>query len=569
MPTRRAEISARVVVRDDTARGLGQAKSSINSFAKLAAATTSGVIGGQIVSQAAFAAVRRLREEVRQGFDFAIEQERLRLQLGYLVDDVRGAEDFIRRFSAETPFQLQEVARSYKTLATIIGGGTDEIEGHIRRFSDAFAIFGSGSAADMQRFSVHYARVVNALKNGNDDILESLNELRDNGFIKLRDEINRLAKAGDHDAALALLLRDLERAKGGADELAGTTAGLISTYEGLKVQLLGLAAEASLPAVNELMRSLNTELQEALDHFSGESLADDNWIVAVGESLRLAVGWLREFSAAVEVLEARLTAMRDLEYSPWQGVPWGPRRLGLQLQAGELAADEARRRIRDRRSGGDVFLAPPGGGRGGGGGLGGPGDVGGPTGTPGDPVEVRVAGLIPGIDWTSDDVVGAHQRLRGLARPGGEPMTLFGGPYPLVGLPPAGAGTGGELMAAANEIAEDARDTAHSDAMRLFSVSNQILGVLSSGASGGGLVGGILGAIAPFLPSPFNFIAGGVAASLSSGARLSARGGGGGARPGGGADAAPATYAGGGLTTVNLNTDDLAAHLGSRLSSAR
>ena len=344
----RGDVITTIRAVDRTGPGLASARAGVASFGRMAAASTTGVITGTIVSQTAFAAVRALQDEIRAGFDFTLEQERLNLQLSFLVDSVADAQKFIKSFSAETPFLLTDVANAFKVTATIIGGSSDEIEEHVRRFSDAFAIFGSGTSADMQRFSVHYARVVNQLQNGNNDILESLNELRDNGFIKLRDEINRLAKAGDHDTALALFLQDLERAKGGAAELSQTTVGLISTYQGLKEQLSGLVAENALPTLRLILKSVNEEMQEAVDYFEGKDVdAEGNLFVRIGESVEWALRMLRAFNDDFAVMSARIGGLGDADVSTMDRLIPG-RELYLRFQAAGAAAEAERQRIADR-----------------------------------------------------------------------------------------------------------------------------------------------------------------------------------------------------------------------------
>lgn len=594
----RGDVVTRIIAKDQTAAGLTAAKSKIGSFARDAATITTGVIGGQIVSQAAFAAVRALQSEIRKGFDFAVGQERLRLQLGYVVDDVKSAMDFIKTFSAETPFMLQDVSKAYRLMATVIGGSSAEIEAHTRRFADGFALSTAESGADMARFAQHYVKVVSQLETGNDDILESLKELSFNGFQVMVNDINKLAKAGDHTAALNLFIDGMERSKGGADLLSQSTYGLISTFAGLKVQLTGLLAEEALPYLKSTLRETNEQLSIAIKHFEGEDIdVENNWIVKIAKKVVEATEVIRNELADVEAtfaaFAARMNAFGEIDFA---SVRANRRGLVGELMDAMAEGDKAyeqvwnmhglERRVREiarlnnREGIGRNPLTSGGGGSGGGGGGGG---VGVPSVDADGAVKVSVV-RAPGL-------TGAGQPLDYAGHTGGQlgshgqPLDYGETPTPFIRTRPL-EGFGYEAMlpdirdtlTVADENRLSIGDVAHEDAQRSLNVAvqtmhgvTQLVRAAQQGGKRGffGALGGFLSTIAPFVPGPWQLpmaFAGGTIGAITSFS------GGGSSSGNDRVDRARNRglgVSGSGVITVNVNTDSMASDMGHAVSSTR
>jgi hypothetical protein len=158
-------------------------------------------------------------------------------------------------FAASTPFQLNEIAEASKTLE-VLSKGAISTGKSLRMIGDAAAISGNS----MQTVAFWTGRLYAALKAGR-PIGEAGARLMEMGVIsgEVRNKLDASRAAGDSFIdTFALLTKEMERNKGGMDELSKTLGGLESTLADVQAQFAAGFAE---PFKEGMEQSIKTQLK--------------------------------------------------------------------------------------------------------------------------------------------------------------------------------------------------------------------------------------------------------------------------------------------------------------------
>jgi len=162
--------------------------------------------------------------------------ETLKTQFAPLVGGAKSAENRLKElytFAAKTPFQLSEIAEASKTLEILTRGALSTGE-NLRMLGDVAAQTGQS----MQTISFWTGRLYSALKGGQ-PIGEATARLLEMGVIsgEVRTRLQDSAAAGDSFIkTFDILTKEMERAKGGMEDLSKTLEGLESTLVDVKGQ---------------------------------------------------------------------------------------------------------------------------------------------------------------------------------------------------------------------------------------------------------------------------------------------------------------------------------------------
>ena len=165
----------------------------------------------------------------------------------------------LAQFAASTPFALQGVAEASKILETLTEGALSTGEG-LRTVGDAAAI----SGVRFEELAVTVGRAFSGLQS-NRAIGESLARLQELGLLsgEVRTQIEQLQKEARGKEAWDVLNRQLQRTRGGMEELSNTLEGKTSTL----VDNIGLLTASLLEnaGVVDILKGKIDFLNNAID----------------------------------------------------------------------------------------------------------------------------------------------------------------------------------------------------------------------------------------------------------------------------------------------------------------
>ena len=516
------EVVTRIRAKDDTKAGLRSAKSSFQTFAVQAKTITTGIIGAELISAGGRAAMDAARQFFREGIAFTRALETTGAQMRTLLGSQGMAQqqlDFIKRFAADTPFFIQQVADANRLLVQFTGSAVEA--------NDAMNLVGdaaAGSGADVANVALWWGRLVDGLKN-NRPVGEALSRLQELGIVNgfVRGRVEELVDAEKGLEAQQFITAEVtETFDGAMERLRDTLGGAIDTAQNTTQDLASLTLEVS--GVTEALKD------------------GAEWWVRWGNN---AIEWLNRVQERREEGERRtarlienLTPEQQVLVNAYSGVEVGP--------DGLTGAQRARNRRLARQAETGVY---------------GPGlnygseqagtwnIVGGAipgadraNGTPDDPVSVEVVGVKaptlrtfplfnpfqvgdPSDAINLDAILGGptladyDAHLAGTAARGraarqirdvmGGPGMGMGGPFGTT--PPV---PWEDITTAGDEQAHKDALTANQIAMGILSGVSTIGSLIRSGAGAQSIIGAGISSVAGFLPAPFNWIAQGVGTLL-------------------------------------------------------
>ena len=178
----------------------------------------------------------------------------------------------LKKFAAETPFQVEEIAKASRVLQSLTGG--------LLATGDGLRLVGDAAAIANEPFSllaIHIGRLFQGLTTGR-AVGESLARLQELGLLsgEARTKIEDLQKAGEKGAKVWNIVKEaLEKNKGAMKILSETAAGLFSTVkDNLNIAFAELGG-LLLPLVKVL-------LKEAIKRFQ----VLQQWIVKNKDALQ-------------------------------------------------------------------------------------------------------------------------------------------------------------------------------------------------------------------------------------------------------------------------------------------
>lgn len=165
----------------------------------------------------------------------------------------------LKKFSAETPFQIEGVAKASKILETLTGGALATGDG-LRLVGDAAAIAGR----PIEELAVQMGRAFQGAMTGR-AIGEALARLQELGILsgEARTEFERLQKANKKGSEVwQVLAKDMQKTQGSMKLLSTTASGLFSTLkDNLNLALAELGA-ILLPLVKVILKGAIEKFQD-------------------------------------------------------------------------------------------------------------------------------------------------------------------------------------------------------------------------------------------------------------------------------------------------------------------
>lgn len=240
----------------DVLKGVGR---TLGRIKRIAAATTRAI--GSVLKRVAIvgiAAFGILAAAVKKAFDF----EAYRLQFKILLGNMERARDRfneLKRLSAETPFQLENIIKASRALAVftenVLGG-----EKSLRLVGDAAAAVGQ----NIEEVAFWVGRAYSMLQSGR-PFGEAAMRLQEMGVLtaKGRNEIEKMQKAGvNFQGTWARVQQELGRFQGGMQELSQTGKGLFSTLKDNWTLTLATFGDQLLKTAKDGIKGLIAALQE-------------------------------------------------------------------------------------------------------------------------------------------------------------------------------------------------------------------------------------------------------------------------------------------------------------------
>jgi len=170
-------------------------------------------------------------------FDANTQVENLEVKFNTLLGGAEQAKARVkelRDFSARTPFQLEEVANASRVLETLTKGALSTGDA-LRMVGDAAAMSGD----QFDNLAMWVGRAYDGLQS-NRPIGEAMMRLQELGLVSgdARNKIEELTKQARGKEGWTILKAELERARGGMEQLSQTTTGQISTMKDLAKQMM-------------------------------------------------------------------------------------------------------------------------------------------------------------------------------------------------------------------------------------------------------------------------------------------------------------------------------------------
>ena len=218
--------------------------------------------------------------------------ENLETQFVPLLGSFSAARDRIKelnKFAAETPFQLENIAKASKVLETLTNGTLSTGEG-LRLVGDAAAQAG----VNIDELATNVGRAYSQL-NANRPAGEAIMRLQELGLVSgdTRNKIEDLSKAARGVDAWKALKAELDKTSGGMKLMADTAAGMIST---LKDQVfLGINEALKQGGLWDQFKEDLDSLRTAMDKFS-----EDGTFTRWGNWLRITVNVIRIFINVIQ-----------------------------------------------------------------------------------------------------------------------------------------------------------------------------------------------------------------------------------------------------------------------------
>lgn len=203
------------------------------SFAKMASSMAVGQIGAMAFSKALDFASSSVTEFFKTNSDFEKYNLQFKILLGS-ADLASKRMEELAKFGAETPFEVDGIAKASKILQTFGGTALATGEG-LRMVGDSAAMAG----VPIEELSIWIGRAYDGLKNGK-PIGEASARLQELALIsgETRNKIEELNATGRNKEAWDTLQKSLDKNKGTMAELSKTSEGLFSTLKDSYAQVL-------------------------------------------------------------------------------------------------------------------------------------------------------------------------------------------------------------------------------------------------------------------------------------------------------------------------------------------
>jgi len=208
---------------------MGQAGNVVSGFASAIKNLIGLIVKLSVVITTAFIATMAALsiKAIKTAASFEILQTQFITLLGSATKARQRFQE-LKKFAAETPFQLPDIAKASRVLEALTDGALSTGEG-LKLVGDAAAI----ANESIQSLGIHVGRVFQGLQTGR-AVGESLARLQELGLLSgaARTRIEALQKAGIKGAAVwGIVEKALQKNKGAMALLSKTATGLFSTVK--------------------------------------------------------------------------------------------------------------------------------------------------------------------------------------------------------------------------------------------------------------------------------------------------------------------------------------------------
>lgn len=213
-----------ISLKDGVSSGLSKIRSG---FASVGEAAQKLYFTSKVVAAGIKTAFSAIAGPIQKAFDFETAKVQLKSLLGSVSEASQRFEE-LKKFSAETPFQLPDILKASRLLTVFSEGALGGAES-LRSIGDAAAVSGQ----NISDVSFWVGRAYSMLKGGQ-PFGEAAMRLQEMGILTSagRQEMEELQKSGAKFSVVwNRLNKDLNRSSGGMAELSQTGNGLVSTLK--------------------------------------------------------------------------------------------------------------------------------------------------------------------------------------------------------------------------------------------------------------------------------------------------------------------------------------------------
>ncbi len=246
-------------------------------------------------------------EMLGKGMNKLRSMETIKTQFQPLLGGAAAAQERLEElytFAATTPFQMEEIAEASKTLQVLTKGALATGDG-LRMVGDAAAVAGQS----MQSVAFHVGRLYDGLQSGS-PIGEASMRLQEMGLIsgEARRKIDASRQAGDDFVkTFEIFEKEMERTKGGMEELSKTLGGLESTLTDVRAGFQAKFAENFLDAEKQSVKTLIT----LFEIFEEPIARIGHWFSRLATWVGKAMGAFVEFAGGAKGLGNNLSYLVD------------------------------------------------------------------------------------------------------------------------------------------------------------------------------------------------------------------------------------------------------------------
>ncbi|PWG61775.1 tape measure protein [Spiribacter halobius] len=272
-----------------------------------------GIAAATITVRSAFGFVQQI---LQTGSAFETLDVRLQSLTGS-AEEAERASEWIKEFTATTPFQLREVAEAFSRLQAF---GLDPLDGSLQAIADQTAALGGGQQ-ELTGIVLALGQAWSKEKLQAEEALQLIErgvpvwELLADAMGRSSRELQEMASNGElgRDAIRALIREMGERNVGAAAAQMETFAGLVSNLRDNWERFLGIIADAGvLDAFKDQIDAINTSIEELAETGELEEIAERiaEAIVEIATALRDGVVFVYEYREAIAALVAVLATLK-------------------------------------------------------------------------------------------------------------------------------------------------------------------------------------------------------------------------------------------------------------------
>jgi len=299
-------------VKSGLAQADGRGLKELSSSAALAQGGMEGLTGRVLRLAAAYVSLRGVISGVTAAITTGGEFERLNVQLKSVMGSAQGGEQafaWIRRFTAETPYQLEDVTKGFVKLKAF---GMDPMDGAYQAIADAASKLG-GSQETLGGIALAVGQAWTKQKLQGQEIMQLAErgvpvwDLLSKAMGKTAPELMAMSEAGELGRKeIKLLLDEMGRWGDGASAAQmGTWTGMVSNAKDMVAEFYNEISQAG--ALDYFKGQIKAGIDEIKRMKEDGRLAE--WAAGISDAIVLATGGVKSLVTSLIEMRMGITAV--------------------------------------------------------------------------------------------------------------------------------------------------------------------------------------------------------------------------------------------------------------------